>query len=152
MSARRSNTAASIETSGLHEVWVSFLIATTKLHFVSQVATTYESIPQWLRKIAVAIAAGVLFWLVIIMIFEEQMIYFPAKYPEGYWQTEGSGVKVEDCSFTTEDGMRLHGWFSPADGAELTLLWAHGNAGNITHRLENLRLLHDLGINVFIFD
>lgn len=110
------------------------------------------SIPQWLRKIAVGIAVGVLFWLVMIMIFEDQMIYFPAKYPEGNWQPEASRVVVEDCYFLTEDGLRLHGWFCPADDANLTLLWCHGNAGNITHRLENLRLLHELGINVFIFD
>lgn len=110
------------------------------------------SIPQWLRKIAAGIAVGVLFWLVMIMIFEDQMIYFPAKYPEGNWQPEASGVIVEDCYFMTEDGLRLHGWFCPDSAAKLTLLWFHGNAGNITHRLENLRLLHELGINVFIFD
>ncbi|MFQ5799535.1 MAG: alpha/beta hydrolase [Bacteroidota bacterium] len=122
-------------------------------------------IPQWLGKIGVGIAAGVVFWLVMIMIFEEQMIYFPAKYPEGNWQPRASGMNLEDCFFTTEDGVRLHGWFYPAQGARpeklplrpltgtrFTLLWCHGNAGNITHRLENLRLLHELGINVFIFD
>ncbi|MGH7772451.1 MAG: alpha/beta hydrolase, partial [Candidatus Binatia bacterium] len=31
--------------------------------------------------------------------------------------------------------------------------WSHGNAGNISHRLENIKLLHEkVKINIFIFD
>ncbi|MEK7797018.1 MAG: alpha/beta hydrolase, partial [Pseudomonadota bacterium] len=33
-----------------------------------------------------------------------------------------------------------------------TLLFCHGNAGNISHRLESIRQFHQLGLNVFIFD
>ncbi|MBI3574512.1 MAG: alpha/beta hydrolase [Gammaproteobacteria bacterium] len=33
-----------------------------------------------------------------------------------------------------------------------TLLFCHGNAGNISHRLESIRQFHQLGVNVFIFD
>jgi fermentation-respiration switch protein FrsA (DUF1100 family) len=48
--------------------------------------------------------------------------------------------------------VRLHGWWVPKAGAPV-LLWFHGNAGNISHRLENIKLLHDLvGVQVFIFD
>ena len=48
--------------------------------------------------------------------------------------------------------MRLHGWWVPQAGAPVWL-WFHGNAGNISHRLENIKLLHDLaGVQVFIFD
>ena len=40
----------------------------------------------------------------------------------------------------------------PQAGAPV-LVWFHGNAGNISHRLENIKLLHDLaGVQVFIFD
>ncbi len=39
----------------------------------------------------------------------------------------------------------------PYPGAKTTLLWFHGNAGNISHRLENIRLLHDkVKINILI--
>jgi fermentation-respiration switch protein FrsA (DUF1100 family) len=61
-------------------------------------------------------------------------------------------LPYEDVHFTAPDGPRLHGWWVPGRRQE-TLLWLHGNAGNISHRLENLRLLHDhVGANVFIFD
>lgn len=32
------------------------------------------------------------------------------------------------------------------------MLWCHGNAGNIIHRLENLKFLYQLGLSVFLFD
>jgi hypothetical protein len=62
------------------------------------------------------------------------------------------GLDYEDVEFSTSDGVRLHGWYVPGTRPE-TLLWFHGNAGNIGHRLDNLRLLHDhVGTAIFLFD
>jgi len=62
------------------------------------------------------------------------------------------GLAYEDLQFEAEDGVRLHGWYVPADGARGTVLFFHGNAGNISHRLDSLRIFHGLGLNVLIFD
>jgi uncharacterized protein len=62
------------------------------------------------------------------------------------------GLAYEDVSFNTEDGVTLHGWFVPAEDARATLLFFHGNAGNISHRLDSLRIFHELGLATFIFD
>ena len=62
------------------------------------------------------------------------------------------GMEFEDVYLPTEDGLLLNGWFVPGE-RDFTWLWFHGNAGNISYRLDNLRLLHDrLNINIFIFD
>ena len=62
------------------------------------------------------------------------------------------GLTYEDAWFPAADGARLHGWWVPGPRAE-TVLWFHGNAGNISHRLDNLRLLHDhVGASVLLFD
>jgi fermentation-respiration switch protein FrsA (DUF1100 family) len=59
----------------------------------------------------------------------------------------------EDVWLTTADGVRINGWYLPASSnAKLTVLFCHGNAGNLTHRYEKLAILHELGVNVFIFD
>jgi fermentation-respiration switch protein FrsA (DUF1100 family) len=59
----------------------------------------------------------------------------------------------EDVFFSAEDGTRLHGWFVRGPDQRAVLLWFHGNAGNISHRLDNLSKLHDaLRIPIFIFD
>lgn len=80
------------------------------------------------------------------------MIYFPEKYPSGIWNPEDYGLTVEDTYFKTEDGLVLHGWFVPSKENKITLLWFHGNAGNLSHRVENIKYLNALDINVFIFD
>jgi fermentation-respiration switch protein FrsA (DUF1100 family) len=63
------------------------------------------------------------------------------------------GLTFDDVYFSTEDGVSLNGWLVPRREATSTLLWFHGNAGNISHRVENLKLLHEkVNVNIFIFD
>ena len=82
---------------------------------------------------------------------EKRFIFFPDKTID---ETPREwGMPYEDVYFTTEDGLRLNGWWIPGTGSPITLLWFHGNAGNISHRLENIRLRRDrLAVNNFIFD
>lgn len=62
------------------------------------------------------------------------------------------GLDYEEVNFETPDKTRLHGWFFPLKGDPPTILFCHGNAGNISHRLENVKLLLDQRLQVFIFD
>ena len=62
------------------------------------------------------------------------------------------GLAYETVRLTAGDGTRLHAWFVPATTARGTLLFSHGNAGNIAHRLDSISLFHSLGLNVLIFD
>lgn len=62
------------------------------------------------------------------------------------------GLPFRDETFRTADGLALNGWFVPADTAEATVLFFHGNAGNISHRLGTVEQVHALGFNLFIFD
>ncbi len=83
---------------------------------------------------------------------ENFLLYHPSR---GIDMTPAAyGVPFEEVRFRAGDGTRLHGWFVPpgrADGP--VLLWAHGNAGNISHRSENVALiLRELGAGVFLFD
>jgi fermentation-respiration switch protein FrsA (DUF1100 family) len=81
---------------------------------------------------------------------EKGIVFFPDPYLIG--TPADYGLAYEEVWFTAEDGVRLHGWWVPKAGCP-TFLWFHGNAGNISHRLENLKLLWDLvGVQVFIFD
>lgn len=62
------------------------------------------------------------------------------------------GLKYEDVQFDTADGERLHGWYVPAVNARGVLLFFHGNAGNISHRLESIVIFNRLGLDVMIVD
>jgi len=67
------------------------------------------------------------------------------------------GLNFEDAHIDTPDGERLHGWYVPAapreeSGPRGVLLFFHGNAGNISHRLESIALFNRLGLDVLIVD
>jgi fermentation-respiration switch protein FrsA (DUF1100 family) len=60
-------------------------------------------------------------------------------------------VDYEDVSIDTSDGVRLHGWYIRGSG-ERVVLFFHGNAGNISHRLESIHHFLQLGLSVLIID
>jgi fermentation-respiration switch protein FrsA (DUF1100 family) len=62
------------------------------------------------------------------------------------------GLSYKEVCLHTEDGKRLHGWFFPSKEQYPVILFCHGNAGNISHRLENIRRLLEQRLQVFIFD
>ncbi len=96
------------------------------------------------------LVAGILGAMMILGL-EKFALYFPERAIEATPQSEG--IAYEDVWFPASDGVRLHGWLVPAPDARITILWCHGNAGNIGDRVNNLKYLHRLlGVNVFIFD
>jgi fermentation-respiration switch protein FrsA (DUF1100 family) len=100
----------------------------------------------WL--VAGAFAAAV----VLMVVFEDSLIFFPTSYPDGEWDVEavaqGTECTVEDCFYAGEDGVRLHSWWCrrvAANPNEPVILFFHGNAGNLSHRAE---LMFDLASRV----
>lgn len=61
-------------------------------------------------------------------------------------------LAYEDIWFTSSDEIRLHGWWVPAEPVRFVILFCHGNAGNISHRIDNIFRLNQMGLSVFIFD
>jgi hypothetical protein len=81
---------------------------------------------------------------------ERGLIYHPSAMLEG--TPAALGLAFEDVEVLTGDRVRLHGWYLPGPRAG-ALLYCHGNAGNISHRIPKLRALHDrLGLSILIFD
>lgn len=119
-----------------------------------------------MARIVLLLCAGLAGYL---MLFEDSFIYFPAKYPAGAWERdeprarEGEIVaRIEDVQLAGTDGVRLHAWYcTPHIGrggalepveTKTTLLFLHGNAGNISHRYEIVRDFVKLPVNVLIID
>lgn len=107
---------------------------------------------KWLRMILVAAVTALLFWTIAAMLFEEKFIYFPQKYPSGPYDQAKAIPNLRDCWIVASDGVKIHGWFAPAESAKATLLISHGNAGNISHRYLILRSLQRRGYNVLMYD
>ena len=60
-------------------------------------------------------------------------------------------LPYDDIVIETADGVRLHGWFIPGESSRV-LLFFHGNAGNISHRLTSIHQFRGLGLSVLIID
>ena len=75
-------------------------------------------------------------------------------YPEHVITSDPSyiGLPFENVSIQTEDNLTLSGWYIPKENSLGVVLFCHGNAGNIGHRLESIRLFHQLGLDILIFD
>lgn len=84
-------------------------------------------------------------------LFDQLFVYHPAPWQDRDW-VRFSGLPLEDVWFQATDGTRLFGWYVEARADRPVMLWCHGNAGNIIHRLDNLKYLHQLGLSVFLFD
>ncbi len=81
---------------------------------------------------------------------EKRTLFYPTRDREFF--PKEANLAFEDVSFRAQDGVKLNGWFIPREGARYTVLFCHGNAGNISHRVSKLSFFHGLGCNVFIFD
>ena len=85
------------------------------------------------------------------MAFEDSLIFFPSVYPSGFWNPRT--FEFEDAWFNAPDGTKLHGWYVPHLRPRAVVLFAHGNAGNVSHRAELVEILvHRLGVSVLVFD
>ncbi len=86
----------------------------------------------------------------LLYLLQPKMLYIPYKGIEAV--PSEVGLQYEDVVFDTEDGLQIYGWYVPCADARHTLLFCHGNAGNISHRLDSLSIFNTLGMNCLIFD
>ena len=87
------------------------------------------------RLIVLGLIAISVFYVVaclLIFLFQEWLIYFPA--PDYRITPADIGLKYEDLTLTTNDGVLLAAWYLPCAGSQATVLFCHGNAGNIADR------------------
>jgi uncharacterized protein len=86
----------------------------------------------------------------LLYLFQPKFVYFPQSTID--YTPDMAGLPYEDIHLLTKDNVDIHGWFIPVKEASKTLLFFHGNGGNISHRLESLKIFHELGLSVFIID
>lgn len=107
----------------------------------------------WAKNLALLLGTAWLTQLTIAVLFEEKLIYYPEK--SGDWDLPMRFPgRVEDVFLDTADGVTIHAWHVLSKRPRrATLLYFHGNAGNLSHRLGwMLELAEGLSVDVLGVD
>lgn len=103
-------------------------------------------------KLLLFISIAYVLLLVTLRLLESRFIFHP-NYPdrlEGDWRP--ASLPVQDVWLVTSDGVKLHAWWIPAEGAKFTFLAFHGNAGNVTACTDVYKFLHQTPSNVLALE
>ncbi|HEY1171494.1 MAG TPA: alpha/beta hydrolase [Verrucomicrobiae bacterium] len=107
---------------------------------------------RWQRLIVAGIVCLILF--MSLREFEQANVYHPSTELEV--RLPDVGIPGEEVWLTTSDKLRLNAWYFPAPKnstrSRYAVLFAHGNGGNISHRVDIYRVWHGLGVNFLSFD
>lgn len=104
-------------------------------------------------SIAMLLVACYVALLLAAFVFQSRLVYFPNVPSRSVGPGPDSiGLAFRHLDILTEDGISLVAWYVPAAEPRGTVLFFHGNAGNISHRLESLRQFNELGLATVIFD
>ncbi len=101
-------------------------------------------------RLIIYLVAALIFAMPLRTALEHHFLYFPEPRHEATPATVG--LVYEEVALQATDGIRLNGWLVPGQSGAPVILFFMGNAGNISHRLETLKLLHSLGVAVFILN
>ena len=103
-----------------------------------------------LRRLAIIALLTFVGVYVLVAFLQSRLIYFPSRQ---YLATpKDVGLVFEDCTLTTSDGLSIAAWYVPRVEANGSIIFCHGNAGNMADRLHDVTLMHRMGYNVLIFD
>lgn len=105
-----------------------------------------------MMRVALVVSVVVVLLLAAAWGLQRRLIYFPSGQPVPPAATVIPGAR--DVVLTTSDGLKLNAWYVPAGTADrgVTVLVAHGNAGDRAGRAPLARALADKGLNVLLFD
>ncbi|MBI1914441.1 MAG: alpha/beta hydrolase [Planctomycetes bacterium] len=108
-----------------------------------------------LRRVVLLLGSLYLGVFLVLLALERWLIFHPTTYPAD-WIDPPPALHAEDVWLSLEDGARIHAWWCPAEGwrpSKGAILYAHGNAGNLSYRAEPVRMWQEhTGMGVLIFD
>ena len=103
-------------------------------------------------KFILVVAASYSLLVVVVYFMQGRMLYLADVPGRTLTITPADvGMDFQDVSIATTDGVMLHGWYI-AGRSSRVLLFFHGNAGNISHRLDSIAQFLELGLSVLIID
>lgn len=108
--------------------------------------------PTWLSILAIVVF-GYVAIAAYLYFSQSRLIFLPHLGGRELVATPADiGLEYRDVSLEAKDGVRLHGWWVSVPDPRGVVLFFHGNAGNVSHRLESIEIFANLGLDVLIID
>jgi len=111
----------------------------------------YWTLGRLLLRLGVWCAVIYLCVLVLLFLLQGRLLY-PAGGSAHVATPDAIGLPWQSVTLVTEDQLALDAWWLPHAQPRATLLFLHGNAGNISHRLYSLQQFSRLGLSILIID
>lgn len=106
-----------------------------------------------LVRLLITLLAGYGLVLLLAYVLQPRLLFLPGVPGRELAATPARvGLEFSDVQLRTDDGETLHGWWLPHERSRATVLFFHGNAGNVSHRLDSLVIFQALGVDVLIID
>lgn len=111
-----------------------------------------------LERASVVTMSGAMAWALFEIsrvLFRNSQLFVPDRDPQRDWDPASYGLdrtKVDEVWFESADGTPLHAWYCRAADPVASILYCHGNTGNLTFSAANIAKLNAVGLNVFVFD
>lgn len=103
-----------------------------------------------LRQTLVFVLVVFVCFTLFMYIRQRQMMYYPAR--EKPILSVYHADDMQEITLHTKDGLHLLAWYKPAKPNQTTVLFLHGNAGHIGHRMPLVRQLLDAGFGVLLLE
>jgi len=104
----------------------------------------------FMKKLLIILVIALLLYMIVcalVYVFQQKFIFIPQK---------GSQPPPEDLAikelWINSGGEKLHAWWMPVDTSAYTVLFFHGNAGNISRGEKYMRLFREMGFNALAVD
>ena len=107
--------------------------------------------PPITRLIIVGVLAYVAL-VAVVWLLQDRFLFFPQTGRDIVSTPAARGVPYDEVVIATSDGQKLSAWWVPADKARGTVLLFHGNAGNISHRIDYALMFRRLGYSTLLVD
>lgn len=123
-------------------------------YFLYDASMERRSLMSSLLHILVLFVIAYVAYVLLLVFFQEQLIFFPQRITSERWQEVAKEVQGELVTLEAHDGVKLRGWFLPGIGnaPRPTVLFFGGNAMQLHRFARAVSIVRRAGVHVLLVD
>ena len=102
------------------------------------------------HKVLILLGIAYLIFLAGIYLLQEKIIFLPTD--EIYLEIDKDKLNAEEFNLKVNDQTTIHGYFFAEKDPKGTIMFFHGNGGNLTNNFGRVAIAKKMGYNIAVFD